>query len=507
MIRHLPLIAALIGTVAADDAPADLLRLTNGELEGRFGGINRDGVLRWDRDDGIAPMEFRTDKVRQIVLRGGSSLKPGKDTSHLLLLNGDRLPAKVVSLDDETITLDTEVAGSMVVPRDAIKSLAPNPFGGKLLYAGPFQADEWKITGLEEDEEKPDEEAKEDDAEKPEEKPEKPAAEKKDPGWRHVGSKWYHTSGSNALLLDPSLPDRSVFRFHLEWRSRPPISIAFHADFKEPKVEEDVDVKGNRQVVRHSSSSFVDSFGNALVLTLRSSYAQLYRCGYDADGEAFNDQVRSSSTTVRVDDSGEADFELRTDRTKGTVSLFVNGEYSLQWQLDPVDPDNPDNNSIPAGGGIGFQILDDDSPVRISDVIVAEWNGMPDSARSLESDDFDVVLLTNGTDRFSGKVRSIRDGSLTLEGQYAELTIPMEEIAEVHFARSALRETEESADREIRVHFQPLGRLSGIPGVTAGGSMKLRSPLIGELAVDLDSAVILEFQSGNRFLNYWDEDL
>ena len=524
MIRLSLLLAATLPLLADEQIHPDLLRLTNGELEGHFGGLDAKGILRWEREDGIAPMEFKTDKVRQVVLRGGQPVDAGKDAAHLELVNGDRLPANIVSLDDENFTLDTPMAGELIVPRDAVVSASPNPFGGRLIYAGPFSTDGWEVYGPDDDfpdfkEEKDDDEEEEED-----EEPKKQS----EPSWNQLGSKWYYSSGRDALRSKIGMPDQAILRFDLEWRSRPPIAIAFHADFAKPvypPLEEDDDgeklseeekekIQEQRETRRRTSQHLADYFGNAYVLTLRSSYAQLQQCGFDKSGEPFINQIRSSSTNIRFEDTGTATFELRCDREKGGIALFVNGEFSMQWDIerDLDDGDEEEDGEKKhfygaPGDGVGFQMLGGDSPIRLSDIIVAEWNGMPDSARSLRSEDFDVVLLTNGTDRFSGKVDRITDGKLTLEGRYAPLEIPLEEIAEIHLAKKGQRVIEESDTRQARVHFQPIGRLSGVAGITTSETMDLRSPLLNDMKIDLTSAVILEFQSGSSFLNFWDEEL
>jgi hypothetical protein len=123
----------------------------------------------------------------------------------------------------------------------------------------------------------------------------------------------------------------------------------------------------------------------------------------------------------------------------------------------------------------------------------------------MESDTRDIVLLTNGTDRFSGKILGIRDGQLEIEASYAPLKIPMEEIAEVHFARESRRKPSEAAATEITVHLQPVGRISGTPVSAADGRIQLDTRLAGKIDLDLSPAVVLEFQSSGGFLDAWDD--
>lgn len=509
-------LASLLGLACSVAIPAaektdDLLRFSDGELAGHFGGITADGTVLWNRDDGIATMEFKQDKIRQIILHGGGNLETTADTSHITLDNGDRLPAKIVAMDQENLTLETAMAGRVVVARDSVTSIHPNPFGGRLLYAGPFSDDGWEIRSP-----KPPEQKDDEDAEEPEAEDEKPGgkaeeAEEENPkSWRQIGAKWYFTGGNDVIRRDVGLTDNSLVRFTLEWRSRPPIAIALNADFAEqPEPEEEEDAEEGEEkkkpVQRISSrSDFSQYFGNALVLTLRSSYAQLMRCGYDKDGNPFSDQVRPSSSSVRFDDTGSAEFEIRSNREAGTIALFVNGNFAIQWNLK--DDLAEDAQPLPSGSGIGFSLMGSDTPVRISNILAAEWNGMPDSARSFESEEFDTILLTNGTDRFSGKVRSIENGKLKIDGRYAELDIPVEEVAQIRFAGAEMNE-EGSADQGLRLHFRPLGRMTGKAGRSEDGSLQLQSPLLGDLTIDLQSAVMLEFKAGHGFLNYWDEDL
>ncbi|MCH7225309.1 hypothetical protein [Haloferula sp. A504] len=506
------LIAATAGTAGAEETSPDLLRLTNGELEGRFGGIDRDGVLRWERDDGVAPMEFRTDKVRQIILRGAASLRTDNSTSHIELMNGDRIPGAITGLDAENLTVDSPAAGLLVIPRDVVKRIAPNPFGGRLIYAGPFDPDEWKIDDGSEPKAAADpeenEEADEQEPPAPEESQEPAEEEKEEEAtWRHLGSRWYHVAGGDALTLDADMPRRSVFRFHLDWRGRSPVAVAFHADFApKPPVEKDDEEGGanNARRVVSSMSELTSYFGRALVMTLRGNYVTLYKSGYGKDGTPYINTIRAAKRSLQIDDSGSADFELRTDLDEGFISLFVNGEFAMQWLIEPVEGDEDD--SWTPGGGIGFRVDGSENPLRLSDIILAEWNGMPDAARSLESEEWDVVLLTNGTDRVSGRVETIHNGQLTLEGRYAPLVIPTEEIADIRFAARGLREIDPISDDRIRIHFQPIGIISGVPGVTDSDKMALKSKLMGDLTLDLESAVILEFREGGNFLDAWGDD-
>jgi len=209
-----PATLALLGLLAAapilpadDDTPSDLLRLKQGELEGRFAGIDEVGILRWERDDATRPLEFRAEEVRKVVLRGGVDDAANAETSHVGLVNGDRIPGRVVELDADNVTLETPLAGTVVIPRDAVASIAPSPYGGRLIYAGPYTPDGWII----EEAYQPaaDDEEQENANEEGDEEQEKA----EDLAWRHLGSRFYFKGGDESLRRAVDLPAKSIFRF------------------------------------------------------------------------------------------------------------------------------------------------------------------------------------------------------------------------------------------------------------------------------------------------------
>lgn len=481
-----PRLTALIATVLPlATASADLLRLADGTLEGTFESFTADGTVRWQRDDAVEPLEFRTDRIRHIALRDGSAIAAGPDTSHIRLVNDDRLPGRIVSLADDVLTVDSPVTGTVSIPIAKVKSLEPNPFGGRLVYAGPFSGEGWET--VEPDTDDPEKLEKDED--------------KKDATWVHHGASWHYTGGPEALRINPGMPRRSIVRFRMDWRNRPPITIALYGDLAkqpEPPAPEDGEDKP-----RVSKPNMVTAaFGNCLSLTLRSNYASLQECGYADNGQPFARVLRSSSSSVNFENTGSAEFEIRTNLDAGTVSLYANGSFCIQWEIARAVGEPTD-----MGGAMGFVVPGSNDPIRLSDIIVAEWNGLPDAARSLENDKQDIVLLTNGTDRFSGKVASITDGRLHLVGNYAEFDVPIDEIAVIHLATKDRETAVDEDDASVTLRFQPIGRLSGRPLSADRNHMKLDSPILGEVNADLAAAALLIFEPGGHFLRDWEDDL
>jgi hypothetical protein len=535
------LIAAAMPPAWAADTQEDLLRFTNGDqLHGSFLGLRDGPAVAWKRDDLDQAVEFKTSKVRHVVLRGGRPLKALESLSHAGLVNGDRVPGTIVGIDGGHVTLETSHAGTLRIPRNQISILAPNPLGGRVYYHGPFTTADWKMIHAAFPDGLPDEKpapagaaAPGNDApdgeREPDEDPPQNAGEKATPAelpgrWDFSGAAWYwqQKRPGTALIRESGMPDRSVLRFDLAWKNRLSVAVAFHADFARPKpVDEEAgeDPEVDKEQLRareierilngnpNDSSNLPRLFGNAYVLQIYTNYLMLFRTTLDTEGRPNVRRVHLNNNNLRLGDANKATIELRSNLSAGTITLFINEEFISQWNdTDFAGQDDPAaENPWTGGPGFGFVAQADDSPVRISDIVVSEWNGMPDSARSLQIDDLDVVLMANGTDRYAGRVGSLDEqGKLVFEGKHGTFRFPVDDIAEIRFARKQLAAAPEDSAERVLVRFSPVGSISGRPAGSAGGLLQLIHPLIGELDLSIDSAVMLEFNSSNQFIDDWD---
>jgi len=505
MIRKLSMswLAGMIGLTAAE--PSDLLRFTNGDqLHGTYLGIKEGPKAVWQREDLAAPVDFKSSRLRHIVLHGGRPLKSLTSLSHVALVNGDRIPGIITGLDDESVMLRTSYAGALRIPRNQVAMLAPSPLGGRIYYHGPFVEDEWLMAHASFSESMP--------AVTPD-KAGKAGDPKDTPGrWAFSGSAWYWQNkvSGTALLRKDAMPDKAILRFGLAWKNRLSIAVGFHSDFAraKPDKEGDHDNDGAGRPVRFvpgDSAALPMLFGNSYVLHVFASHLMLYRTSVSGEGVAGIGRVQVNANNVRLGDTGSATFEIRSNRDTGQISLFIDDEFAAQWseagdaKLDPLE-------HTEKGSGFGFVVQAENSSVRLSDVMVAEWNGMPDSARSLQVDDQDIVLLANGTDRFSGNVKSFSDGKILLDAKHGEFRFPLEEVAEIRFARNRLaKETEPLAD-SVTVRLSPLGQITGRPLSGDASAVRLLHPFAGELDFNLDSAVMLDFQPSNNIIDDWNSE-
>jgi hypothetical protein len=494
LIAALTLAGTLGSPAVAADEPDDLLRFANGDvIHGHFVGVENGPRLMWQRDDLPSPVGFDASKLRQLVFNSGKPTNALASPSNAVMVNGDLLPGRILKLTDTALTLETEFAGTLEIPRTAVAQINPNPHGGQLHYSGPFNTDGWTMPA---DANAKDAPALEDE-DMPRDpfapaRPQRPANQpQKGEPWLFSGAAFY-SNGTLPLLRDVHMPDRARLRFEIAWRSRLNLTIGFHADMKVPTKAAEP-----QQPQFRGQQNYPYIFGNSYVLTIYSSYAQLWRSGFDEAGNPLSpERIQVGNTSLNLPESGSAVLELRCDRKAKTIALYINDEFALQW-------DEADTPYAGKGSGIGFICPAGSNQVRISEVLVASWNGMSDSARSMESADTDVVLLVNGTDRFAGNIRQIDNGEVTLTGTYAEMRIPLTEVAEIHFAKDRRMAVAEPSAKNATVKFFPLGRVTGQLITSKDGSLTMDSPILGKLDVNLRYPIMFDFSNTSSFIDDW----
>ncbi|HBE97539.1 MAG TPA: hypothetical protein DDW68_10255 [Verrucomicrobiales bacterium] len=539
-----------IGTLKipkSDPAGTDIMRFDNGDLiHGKFGGLD-DRVL-WIRPDIDRLLRVKRDGIRQIVFNSGRPGIHSSKTSHVSLINGDQIPGKIKSLTDKHLILDSPVLGELKIPREQLKSLCPNPFNGKLAYAGPFTSDDWVLLTYPKVEKKKNEEQKEKVDQKEEEE-----AEVELPNWVYSGAAFFNARDQAPLVRKTDLPDTGRLQFEVSWKGRLNLNIAVHADFIRPIIpeidggeeeegeeaapSEDDDESPEKKKDEEEETKEDDSgdpapkheilwdlkegnalqsipwlqrdntghsytFGSSYVLNL-SSYSSLYRCEFDDNGKAQIVRLDGPRVSQSLSETGTATVDLRFDRRKRFFILYINGNYAAQW----TDPQAFEEK----GTSMGFS-SSGNCKVRLSNIYVTSWNGLRDSALSMEHEERDVALLINGTDRFSGSLTKIDQDTAHLKTAYAEMTIPVSDISSLELKKSTMADIENEKylwedDSPSILLFKPLGRLSLTPKGSSDKTLEGHSPFLGNLKVNLDSATLLRFNDESFDVTDWFNDL
>ena len=541
-----------------DPAGDDLILFDNGDvMHGTFGGI-QDGLL-WERKDIDRPIKFSIPAIRQVVFKGSSGVVMEKETSFITLVSGDRIPGKIVSLDDKSLVVKSSVVGDLKIPREHIKSLSPNPFDGELFYSGPYNSNGWMILDYRKTKEK--DEGKEIAGE--EKKPKKEAIQEKgkvkeeSSAWIHSGASFYSLDNRALVYPDANMPDIGRLKFKAEWKGRLNLTLALHSDFtrvlppekkEEPKAEEAEEIEDDEKPkaegeqkprkkeqpekqdpaplqkerlvdfrknnafqniawINPSKRTHADMFGTGYTMTLYSSYPNLSRNYFSETGVARTQRMASVRSNISLSEGGDAEIEIRYNRKESLMILFINGTYAAQWN---------DLGGFP-GDGTGFGIVNNTSNarVRISEVMITSWNGMTDSANSMVHPDRDLVLLGNGTDRFSGQVIEIKDGVALLKSAYMNAEIPVKDLSKIVLKKSTSTDLDSDdlsedltwAEEPMTIVYKPFGKIRLNPISAERNLLSGNSPFFGEITVDLSSAAMLRFTEGSPDLSDWFDDL
>ena len=464
-------------------------------------------MMLWQRKDVAEPVRFELKNIRHAVLRGGSPKQGVGTLSQVELINGDHIPGTITNLNESTITLDTNYAGKLEIQRQHVTMMAPNPLGGRAYYHGPFSDAGWEMInsthpqGTTFAEGDPFEENIKAQPKKIENTTTPSLAL-----WKLSAAAWHWQSeqAGTALIRRNCLPDLSILRFELAWKGQLNFAIALNADLAGlPKP-----AAGETQETPHFSPNDSESmpamFGNSYILQINSNYILIYRTVVSKDGQKSVERIQMPSSRLRLGENAKARFEIRSNRKTGSVSLFVDDDYITQWS--PSDIENRGENiKPPLGSGIGFLVQINECAVRISDIIITEWNGMPDSARSMQVDDQDIVLITNGLDRIAGKaIRISDDKNLIFDSKHGQLNIPLESVAELRFARGQLAPVTDPINQSLNIRLSPIGKLTGAPMAAESNSIFIKHPLVGDLKIAIDSAIMLELDSTKNPIDSWD---
>lgn len=516
MIRSL--FIALAGLLAClhAETPPDLLRFSNGDqLHGSFAGIAEGPKLIWKRDDLGESAKFDVSELRHLVMRGGHPAAPLKSISMVGLANGDQIPGVLTALSDKEVTIETSIAGTITLERNKVASISPQPLGGRLHYHGPFSENSWEVRSFQSDGNAPQQPEQEGDEAVDEQEQAQEAT------WQHSGATWYWGGAEpgTALILRDMMPEKSTLRFDIAWKNQLNLAIALHADFQtenkeqEKAAEEAANGKGQAQAQAqppppgprfhpHDTNSLPSIFGNAFVLQMQTNYMVIYRTIVDKKGQHSVKRIQTASNRLHIGERSTTSFELRSDLQNSTFSLFANGKFVTQW----TDPARGDENIKPLdGGSLAFMPRVSKTRMKLTDIIIAEWNGMPDSARSLQTEDQDVIVMTNGLDRFAGKAIALEQNQmLRFRGRHGELLLPMDEISELHMATGNLLRGQAPSGKLIKARFSPMGVITGSLISGDRKSTVLHHQLAGDITINNDAAVMLEFKDTKELFTDWD---
>lgn len=451
----------------------DIINFQNDDtLHGKFIGFTSSGKIIWKNNSAEKNIAFTVQDVRKIVLNKGEQTKPFTHDSYVTLKNLDTVPGKVVSLTDDQLTIDTDFGGEITIPKDKISDININPIGNKIIYRGPFSEDEpWKIKYPT----KPEVQSLTDNKK-----------EDKNP-WKFKSFSLSHQGERSSILMKPELPDkyRITFNSYSSQSYYPTLTIM--ADLKIPDYDEDdEELKKNRA---RYTSSLAKYLGTSLVIRLHPSSSSLTHYGFEENGALFqtniSNMIRGISSRGR---KTKTFYDVRVDKSKGLIMLFANERMVGKWQVDSLA-----ERVTGSYFGFNMQYSNSTATTAFSDIVVSSWNGIQDSALSLENETRDILMLNNGTDRYSGEITSIADSSIELKSLYAELSIPQDQVSSITFSSKKSEKPASRDKQDVAVRFYGTGRITGILSKAEDGSIFLESKTLGKIKIKSEYITSFEF--------------
>lgn len=420
-----PAVTAATATAAAKPAsstPADTLEFVNGDvLRGTFLAIDPEQGVRWRHDAIREPISVIPGKIRNVRLllqRPAAAAKSGN--CKVTLGNGDSLAGTLISLDDQALMLETWYAGTLTLPRPALRMLMVTLARGEVLYQGPTGMDGWTVTsgnravilneavaadvvvagGL---------------------------VERVARGGEGEAASWsykdeaFHATTSGCLGNDLKLPPSSSIEFDLECASYPQLAVHFYTDAIDKS---------------YGNSAYILQFSSRTIYLRRSTRPGTTR------------SLGTVESPIGLGGKPKGRVAIRTDTQKQSVAVFVDEVLIKKW------------TDIGAGAlGTGLMFYQQGSnPTKISNIRVTRWDGRLDDPASAVGEAKEDLLVLSNQDKISGHLASIKDGTLDFKTSFSQLQIPLERVSFLQFAGG--KPDGAAPAGAARLSFRDFGRLT-----------------------------------------------
>ncbi len=139
-----PIICALAAAALCTltGARADVVKLVQDDaLTGTISALNNERVTLTSTLT-PTPIEIKADKITKINF-AAQEKSHHQHTEQLTLSNGDILPCRVISMDDDSLHVSTWYAGNLQIPRHSIQSLQFGISANQVIYQGTDAPTEW----------------------------------------------------------------------------------------------------------------------------------------------------------------------------------------------------------------------------------------------------------------------------------------------------------------------------------------------------------------------------
>jgi len=450
---------AATAAAATGDADTDVLTFQNGDrlhglLEsiaptglspsvsrGKAGGIKISAEptfgLQWKSSVMATPAVFSLAPLDRVRFGRKSVSEARTPQCQIRLSNDDSLRGELASLEGDAMVLKTSYAGNVSLRRSMIAQIWPGKGLSGVVYEGPEDMSGWVIGN----------------------------------SGRMRGT-WN--------VKDGYLLCMSQYPIGREIKDLPDVA------------EIQIEVSTSGQYLQMSVGFCAENLqsmgnGNMYFLQFSGNSGYLYRC-------ANNSGSRNLGQNFQYDNGRgmplrKATVRIFLNRSKKQIALVLNGQFIRQW----TDPDG-----FPGTGkGLLFQ-CQDGMRYKIGNIKVAAWDGrIPQSGDTGDSQAAtDTMVLANG-DKISGKVTSIKGGTVKFETSYAPLDVPMDRITEISLGKDG-RQKARLNKNDIQCQFAGGGTLTLDLVTLDSGQIAGKSENFGDIKLSVSALEGIRFNPWSR---------
>ncbi|MSR66923.1 MAG: hypothetical protein EXS24_06075 [Pedosphaera sp.] len=456
------------------------VELLNGDIfSGDFVSYDAKDGLRWKHPSIKNLVDFDSKSISILKLKSATLPATAKRHSfNVKMHNGDELNGDVTELDASKVTLQTWYAGTLSIPRAAVKSITPRGKNGKLVYEGPDGIQGW-VSG-------------------------------------NRGNRVGINGVINAApviplqrqlrieaavdgvqlralpaIINPGIvtttPNANEWKFHNGGFVATGAGSMIGRDFETPdrvNIEFDIHWQG---YFSFQTLLFTDKFeqygGKNYSLQINASSCYLNRNSPELGSMRVGNAVIGRTNLQNPKTS--AHISIRVDKKEKVFALFVDDVLIQQWK---------DNQEF-AGKGKGLMFVSQSAaPMKVSQIRIMEWDGAisapADQVTGNGKEDF---LRLGNSDTMSGTVKAYKDGKVIFANSFAALEIPIERVGLIELATPAVKPAPLLG--ESRATFQGYGKVSFQLQNWKDGKVTMVSPTFGSAVFDATVFSAIEFNT------------
>lgn len=427
VIRSASILALLLLPAVADE----VILSDDSRLTGTVTALADSGQVLLQSDLAFEPFQVRAEHLQKVVFSAGSE----KDDQHdcmLTLANGDEFPVDLSGIDDSSVTVRTDFAGDIRIPRESIGTIQLGVRPRKTIYRGPDGDSGWTIKN----------------------------------GWRY-DSRRFSADSNGTVFREFDIPGSFALKFRVTWRNTPNIQAYFACDGFETTS------KANRYYIQLNAQGFELKRQDA---TGSGSYYSMALIPPDA--------VEFEKSAVEI--------ELLVDRHLGVVHVLLDGEEVGHYR----DPSKsvPRGQGIMFRSLISGDDLQTVSRIEVREWDPSATRHGKEERGDATRDVVITRSSDRGTGKILSMATAADGPVLRYKGPHhpEPVELPLSEISTMFFARPADSEGPAADPPPLTLGLRGRGWL-GISGCAFDGEQIVaKHPLLGELAIRRDAVASLQ---------------